>query len=120
MSRPCSPSSHDFQRVNLPGTAASVWIDDSLGVCAPGVSAAELDALRQRQLGRVIDRVRLPPHVTLPGIAPAFAAAAGFFLPAKRAPDLGPARAGVDVRDAAIAPDRADKFLRLAHVIGEN
>ena len=67
-----------------------------------------------------IDRVRLPAHVTLPAIASAFAAAAGFFLAAKCAADLRAARAGVHVCNPAIASDRAHEFLRFAHVVREN
>src|SRR5205814_8896519 len=85
-----------------------------LRVRAAGVVAGELDSLRERQLSRKVNRVRLTAHITFPGIAAALASAAGIFLAAKRAADLRPARAGVDVSDSTIAPDRAHEFLRFA------
>ena len=62
----------------------------------------------------------MPAHVTLPTIASALAAAAGVFLAAKCAANLGATRSGVHVCDPAIASDRANKFLGLAHVVREN
>ena len=87
---------------------------------AARVFRAELNSLRERQFGGKVDRVRLPAHVHLPGIASAFASAAGFFFAAKRSANLRAARAGVDIRDAAIAAGSAHEFFRFAHVIREN
>src|ERR1043166_4472643 len=84
------------------------------------VRRAELNPLCERQLTRKIDRVRLTPHVVLPAIAAALAAAAGLFFAAERSPDLCTARARIYVGDSAIAPDRAHEFFRFAHVISEN
>ena len=44
---------------------------------------SKLDALRQRQGVRVVHRDRLPPHVGLPRVAAALAAAAGLLLAAE-------------------------------------
>src|ERR1700704_413653 len=92
----------------------------TLGRRAAFVGTAELNPLRERQLGRKVDRVRLPAHVALPGIAPALPTAAGVFLAAKSATDFGAARSRVHISDSAIAPDHTDKFFRLANAIGEN
>ena len=56
---------------------------------------------------RVVDRVGLAAHVGLPGVAAAFAAAAGFLFAAEGAADLRAAGADVHVGDAAIAAARA-------------
>src|SRR3954447_1858204 len=66
-----------------------------LRCCASSVACAELDALGERKFPRKIDRVGLAAHVIFPGVAPAFPAAAGVFFPAKCAPDLRAARAGI-------------------------
>src|SRR5262249_29173438 len=84
------------------------------------VGAAELNSLRQRQLAGKVDRVRLPAHVIFPAIAAAFATATGIFLAAERAADLRTARAGVHVRNSAIASDGTYEFLSFAHVVGED
>src|SRR3954453_7835838 len=82
----------------------------------------ELDPLRQRQLGRVVDGRRLPPHVRLPGVGARLAAAAGPrpppapLPPPERPADLGAGRADVDVRDPAVGADRRQELLRLAQV----
>ena len=82
----------------------------------PGVLVAELDALRQRQIGEV-DRIRLPAHVGLPRVRTRFAAAAGFLLAAERAADLGAAGADVDVGDAAIGTGRRQELLGRSQVL---
>src|SRR5438445_4374373 len=87
---------------------------------APGVIAAELDSLSEWKFRRKVNRVGLAAHITFPRITAAFAPTAGVYLAAERAADLRTARAGVHVRDSTIAPDRADEFLRLAHVVCEN
>src|SRR5262249_8539210 len=90
-------------------------------LCRPApLAGAELDSLCQSKLGGEIDRFRLPPHVFLPAIAAALAAAAGLFLATERAADLCPACAGVYVGNSAIAPHCAHEFFRFTHVIGEN
>src|SRR4051812_37209984 len=53
----------------------------------------ERDPLRQRQLLRVVDRIRRSPHVGLPGVGAGFAAASGLLFAAERAADLGAAGA---------------------------
>src|SRR5438067_10489662 len=82
--------------------------------------AAELDSLGEREFAGGIDRVSLPPHVTLPGVAAAFASAAGFFLAAESPADFGPAGAGIDIGNAAIASTNAAVFFHLAKVVGED
>ena len=67
------------------------------------LACAELNSLRERKLAREINRVRLTAHVALPAIASALAAAAGIFLAAKCAANLGATRSGVHVCDPAIA-----------------
>src|SRR6202011_5981376 len=84
------------------------------------LARAELNSLRERKLARKVNRVRLTPHITLPRVAPAFATAAGIFLATERAADFRATRSCIHVRDSAIAPDRADEFLRFADVICEN
>src|SRR5690606_5419247 len=86
---------------------------------APGLQV-ELDPLRQRQRIRVIDRVRLPPHVGLPRIRARFPATAGLLLAAEGAADLGPGGADVDVGDAAVRTGRRQEFLRRLQVVGED
>src|SRR5207244_1060741 len=61
------------------------------------VRTAEFNPLRQRQLRRKIDRVRLTAHIHLPRIAPAFASAASFFFTAKGSANFRTAGAGVDI-----------------------
>src|SRR6202011_2521151 len=91
-----------------------------LRVGAARVAGPELNSLSERKLARKVNRVGLAAHVTLPGTPAAPAPAAGIFLTAECAPDLRAARAGIHVRDPAIAPDRAHEFLRLAHVVRKN
>src|SRR5437763_16787857 len=91
--------------------------------CAPQLCSCaafvhtELNSLRQRQLTRKVDRVGLAAHVILPAIAPALAAAAGIFFPAKRASDFRAAGPCVHVRDAAIASYCAHEFFRFAYIV---
>src|SRR4051794_32538975 len=80
----------------------------------------ELDALRERQLGRVVDRRGLRAHVRLPRIGARLAAAARLLLAAEGAADLGPGRPDVDVRDAAVRADGGEELLRLAQVVRED
>ena len=84
------------------------------------VAGAELNTLRQRQLAREIDGVGLAPHVLLPAIASALAAAAGFFFAAECAADFGATRSRVHIGDSTIASDRADKFFCFAHIVSED
>jgi hypothetical protein len=49
-----------------------------------GLSIAELDPLRHRQVRAPVDRVRLPPHVRFPRVRAALAAAAGFSFRSSR------------------------------------
>jgi len=78
------------------------------------LSFTEADALGKRQLGGIVDRHGLAAHVVFPGIAAAFATAAGVFFAAERAADFRAAGADVDVGDAAIAtaPRRGTVRLR--------
>src|SRR5687768_1529753 len=62
----------------------------------------KLNALRQRQLIRVIDRIGLPAHISLPGIGAALTAAARFFFPAKRTAYLSTRSTDVHVGNAAV------------------
>src|SRR3954471_24701522 len=66
----------------------------------------EPDPLRERQLGRPVDGVRLPAHVQLPAVAARLAAAAGFLLTTERTADLSAGGADVHVRDPAIRAAR--------------
>src|SRR5580704_3523355 len=65
----------------------------------PGLhrSDVEPNPLSERQLRTPVDGVRLAPHVRLPGIRARLAAAAGVFLAAEGAADLGPRSAEIDV-----------------------
>src|SRR5687768_12452666 len=83
-------------------------------------SHVEGDALREREVLGVIDRVRRAAHVVLPRVRARLAAAAGGFLAAERAADLRAARADVDVGDAAVRARRREELLGLAHVAGED
>ena len=76
----------------------------------------EDDALRERQLARVVDGGGLAAHVRLPRVGAGLAAAAGLLLAAERAADLGAARADVDVRDPAVGAGRCEEALGLAQV----
>src|SRR6476660_2884790 len=67
-----------------------------------GASDVEPDALRQRQLTRVVDGAGLAAHVALPGIGAALAPAASVLLAAEGTADLGAGRSDVDVSDTAI------------------
>src|SRR5262245_31902051 len=80
----------------------------------------KLDALRQGQIRRIVDGVCLAAHVIFPGIAAALASAPGFLFPTERAANFRAARAGVDVGNPAIAAARAQEFLRLAEIVGED
>ena len=86
----------------------------------PSLPDVELDALRERQRGAVVDGVGGAAHVGLPGIGAGFAAAAGFLLAAEGAADLGAGRADVDVGDAAVGAGRREEALGLAQVEGED
>src|SRR5699024_5919197 len=66
------------------------------------VGSEELDALRQRQLPGVVDRVRGLPHIGLPRVGAGFASAAGLLLTAEGTADLRSRGADVDVGDAAV------------------
>src|ERR1017187_1651434 len=79
----------------------------------------ELDALRQWQLARPVERVGLPAHVGLPRVAARFAAAPGILLAAEGAADLGATGADIDVGDAAIAAALAEEGPRRNQVGGE-
>src|SRR5262249_17061596 len=84
------------------------------------VLIAEADALRQWKVAGVVDGVGLAAHVELPGIAAAFAAAAGVFLAAEGAADFGPAGSDIDIGDAAVAASGGDEQLGLANIVGED
>ena len=87
---------------------------------ATPLACAELNSLREGELAGEIDRVGLAAHIHLPAIAPTLATAAGLFFAAEGAADLRATRPGVYVGNSAVAPDRADEFFRLTHVVGEN
>src|SRR5688572_19276868 len=57
----------------------------------------ERNALGERQISRVVDRVRHAAHVGFPRVRARFAAPAGDFFPAERPTDLRAARADVHV-----------------------
>src|SRR5918994_449515 len=80
----------------------------------------ELDALRQRQGRAVVEGVRGPAHVALPGTRAGLAATARLLLASEGAADLGAGRADVHVGDAAIGPRDGDEGFGLAHVAGED
>src|ERR1035438_2483207 len=89
-------------------------------VCSYGEGSAEHDALGEREFLRVVDGGSLAAHVGLPGVAAAFASAAGFLLAAKGAADFGAAGADVYIGDAAIAAAGREELLGLAQVVSEN
>src|SRR5207253_4186525 len=95
------------------------WRNFALSRRAPGVIAAELNSLSEWKFRRKVNRVGLAAHITFPRITAAFAPTAGVFLAAERAANFCTARAGIDVRDSAIAPERADKLFRFANIICE-
>src|SRR3954447_26550449 len=66
-------------------------------------------ALRKRQRLGIVHRVGGAPHIGLPGIGTALAAAAGFLLATESAADLGPGSAYVDIGDTAIRSVDAEK-----------
>src|SRR5690606_34616299 len=80
----------------------------------------ELDPLRQRQLRRPVDGVRLAAHVLLPRIRTRLAAAAGFLFATEGAADLRTAGADVDVGDAAVGARVGEEFLGIADVERED
>src|SRR5258706_378396 len=80
----------------------------------------ELNALRQRQRVRIIDRIGGTPHIGLPAVGAGFAAATGFFLATEGAADLGARGSDVDIGDAAIAAGSRHETLGFTHVIGED
>src|SRR5205814_8963540 len=84
------------------------------------LARTKLDPLGQRQFARKINRVRLPAHVALPGIAPAFAATAGFLLATERAADFGATGAGIRVGNSTITSGGAHEFFRLTHVVSKD
>src|ERR1035438_3457866 len=83
-------------------------------------SNIERDALSQLHLPAEVDGGGLAAHVGLPGVGPAFAAAAGLLLAAKGAADLGAAGARVHVGDAAIAARSRQEQLALPLVVGDD
>src|SRR6478736_3761309 len=87
---------------------------------ALAAGSAELDALRQWQLGREVDRVRRTPHVRLPGVRSGLSTSPGLLLAPEGAADLRAGRAEVDVRDAAVRACGRDEPLGLADVQGED
>src|SRR6059058_5627662 len=80
----------------------------------------KIDALGERQVAAVIDRVGGAPHIGAPGVRPAFAAAAGLLLAAERAADLSARGADIDVGDAAIRSRGRKERFGLAQVRGED
>src|SRR4051794_7164896 len=74
------------------------------------------NALRQRQILAVVDRVGGAAHVVFPGVGAGFASAAGALFAAEGSADLGTARADVHVGDPAIAARGRKKKLRLTNV----
>ena len=75
-------------------------------------SNIKFDALRQRQFTGIIDRIGLPPHISLPGIGAGFASAAGFLLATESAADFRSARADIDVGNATIRTGMRQEALR--------
>src|SRR5579862_5053555 len=63
----------------------------------------EVDALRERQRRRVVDRVGRAAHVGLPRIRTRLTSTAGFLLATERAADFRAARSDVHVSDTTIA-----------------
>src|SRR5689334_16021993 len=100
-------------QVVLRNGAYSLHAPSASEVTAGTHSDSKINPLRQRQGGGIVDGVGRPPHVRLPCIRAAFAAAAGFLFPAERAADLRAARADVDVGDAAVAAGGTEEALGL-------
>src|SRR5450759_2115406 len=80
----------------------------------------EIHPLGQRQLIPVVDRRGQAAGVCLPRVAAALAASAGLFLAAESPADLGPRSAGVDVRHAAVRPERRREQFSFTQVGGED
>src|SRR5574341_311889 len=95
-------------------TCPSDWLDVALILAYHGHfdnrlpehtgSLAKLDPLRQWQIVRPVDRIRLPPHVGFPSIRSGFPSAARLFLAAERPADLRAARPYIHVGDPAVRP----------------
>src|SRR4051812_32144021 len=83
-------------------------------------SHVEVDALRERKLAPVVDRVGGAAHIALPRIRAGFPPAAGLLLAAEGAADLRAGGADVHVGDAAVRAGRGEKQLRFADVGGED
>src|SRR5690606_11752239 len=81
---------------------------------------AELDALRQRQVARVVDGVGGAAHVVAPGVGTGFAAAARFFFTTEGAADFRAGRADVDVGNAAVGTGGRQEGFSFAQVVGED
>src|SRR3954470_17884872 len=79
----------------------------------------EFNTLREGQFVGIVYRARHPTHVRFPRIAARFAATSRFLLAAKRAADLSPAGANVDVHNTAIRTGRRGEAFGLAHVCGQ-
>src|SRR4051794_26412848 len=80
----------------------------------------ELDALRERKVVAVVDRVGGASHVALPRVATALAATARCLLSSEGAADLCARWTDVDVGDSAVAAVRCTEPFGLAHVGGED
>src|SRR5687767_9826171 len=104
---------HSSRRSATPGSSTATR------PARPPSGDVELDALRERQVARVVDRVGLAPHVDLPGVGTRFAAAARVLLAAERAADLGTRSADVDVGNAAVAAGRRQEPLRMLEPVRE-
>src|SRR6185503_17323231 len=77
-------------------------------------------ALGQWQFARVVNRIRLAPHIRFPGVAATLAAAAGVLFAAESPSNFRAARSAIDIRDPAIASGHTDKSLSFAHIIGKD
>src|SRR4051812_42789446 len=76
----------------------------------------EIDALGERQLAAVIDRVGRAPHIGAPGVGAAFPASARLSLAAERPAYLRAGWADVHIDDPAVGARRRKEQLRLAKV----
>ena len=80
-----------------------VWrYDSGIALRCMASHLSKLDPLSEGQLFRPVDGIRLPPHVSFPGIRSRFSTPPSFLFTAKGSPDLGSRGADIHVGDATI------------------
>jgi sugar lactone lactonase YvrE len=98
----------------------SVSVVSSAGTLTAAVTDVEADALREGQVGAVVDGVGGAAHVLLPGVGAGFAAAAGLFSPPKAPPISAPEVPMLTLAMPQSEPRGGEEELGLAQVDGED